>query len=84
MTPDEALNRLIEGNKRYIDDAPALGEVSRKRRLEIAKGQNPFATLVGCSDNYLVLVWVIYLSCVQREIMSTRSAWDLSNLRSAN
>lgn len=51
MTPDEALNKLIEGNKNYVADAPLIGEISRKRRLEIAKGQTPFVTLVGCSDS---------------------------------
>jgi carbonic anhydrase len=51
ITADEALARLIDGNKRFIADDPAQGDVSRSRRLEVARGQNPFAALVGCSDS---------------------------------
>lgn len=50
-TPDEALQRLKDGNARFTADERYDADLSRDRRLELAKGQNPFATLVGCSDS---------------------------------
>jgi carbonic anhydrase len=51
LTPDQALALLKEGNRRFVADQPATGPISRRRRLEIAKGQGPFAVLVSCSDS---------------------------------
>ncbi|MBS3927175.1 MAG: carbonic anhydrase [Sphingomonadales bacterium] len=51
MTPDEALERLREGNRRFVADQPAQADISTQRRLELAKGQQPFAALVGCADS---------------------------------
>ena len=50
-TPDEALQRLIDGNDSFVADRPAESDISRERRLALAEGQQPFATLVGCSDS---------------------------------
>jgi carbonic anhydrase len=51
LTADQALGLLKEGNRRFVADMPATGPISRKRRLEIAKSQAPFAVLVSCSDS---------------------------------
>jgi carbonic anhydrase len=51
MTPEEALALLQEGNERFVTDAPFRGVQGRERRIEIARGQHPFAVLVGCSDS---------------------------------
>lgn len=50
-SPEEALNRLIEGNAAFVADRPKVPDISRERRLALAQGQQPFATLVGCSDS---------------------------------
>jgi carbonic anhydrase len=50
-TADEALARLKEGNRKFVADAPHEPDISRERRLALASGQQPFATLVGCSDS---------------------------------
>jgi len=50
-TPDQALARLIEGNRRFVADQPAQPDISTRRRLELAQGQRPFAALVGCADS---------------------------------
>ena len=50
-TPDEALQRLIDGNAAFVEDRPVQPDISRERRLTLAQGQQPFATLVGCSDS---------------------------------
>jgi carbonic anhydrase len=51
MSADEALTRLIEGNIRFVADDPIPADISRERRLSVAKAQYPFATLIGCSDS---------------------------------
>ncbi len=51
LTPDQALDRLIKGNEAFLADKGAPPLLDRKRRLEIAKSQTPFAILVGCADS---------------------------------
>jgi len=51
LTPDEALAKLKEGNKRYVE-APELCEADMlKRREQVAKGQAPWATIITCADS---------------------------------
>lgn len=51
LSPAEGLLRLKEGNQRFISGAGyADGLSSEARRKELAKGQNPFAIILGCSD----------------------------------
>lgn len=50
-TADEALQRLIEGNQRFQRGEPLLDGVSRETLAELARGQHPFATILGCSDS---------------------------------
>ncbi len=51
MSPEAALKRLKEGNKRYVGDQLEHPDRSPLRREEVKAGQNPFATIVGCSDS---------------------------------
>jgi carbonic anhydrase len=51
LTPDQALNLLKEGNRKFLTESPVRSAVSRERRLEIARGQAPFAAYVTCSDS---------------------------------
>ncbi len=48
--PIEALQRLREGNARYVANESAL-DITDARRRELADGQSPFAVLLGCSDS---------------------------------
>jgi carbonic anhydrase len=48
--PDQTLSRLLEGNQRYVADRPILDE-SPRRRIEVARGQRPFAAILGCVDS---------------------------------
>ena len=48
----EALERLREGNRRFIADVRSHENLpSRARRVELAAGQAPFAAILGCSDS---------------------------------
>ena len=51
LTADQALARLKEGNRRFVADMPNPSDISRKARLGVAKGQGPFAALIGCADS---------------------------------
>jgi carbonic anhydrase len=47
---DDAVARLAEGNRRFVEDRP-LGPVPSVERVELASGQQPFAVVLGCSDS---------------------------------
>lgn len=51
LTPDQALARLKQGNANFVADKPNPSDISRKARLAVAKGQGPFAALIGCADS---------------------------------
>ena len=51
LNPEQALQLLKEGNRKYLTDSPVRAVEGRERRLEIARGQTPFAVLVSCSDS---------------------------------
>ena len=51
MTADEALARLIEGNKRFLAGQARFPTVQKEVLAELAKGQHPYATIIGCSDS---------------------------------
>lgn len=48
---DESLQKLMDGNKRYVDGKFATKDVGDSRRKEIGKGQKPFAIVLTCSDS---------------------------------
>ena len=47
---EQALQRLLEGNRRFVENKPTL-DASERRRREIATGQHPFAIILGCVDS---------------------------------
>jgi carbonic anhydrase len=51
MSADAALKNLMDGNARFASDKPIVGHPLMERVRELAKGQSPFATVLGCSDS---------------------------------
>ncbi|HSC06282.1 MAG TPA: carbonic anhydrase [Steroidobacteraceae bacterium] len=52
MAAREALERLREGNRRFVSGAPSLDTAATHvRRMEFVAGQEPFAVILGCSDS---------------------------------
>jgi carbonic anhydrase len=53
LTPDSALNRLIDGNKRFASGLRSIDSLaSSQRREQLARyGQNPYAIVLTCSDS---------------------------------
>jgi len=43
--------KLFDGNKRYVAAKMIYPDQTALRRSEIAKGQHPFAVILGCSDS---------------------------------
>ncbi|MEW6386924.1 MAG: carbonic anhydrase [Thermodesulfobacteriota bacterium] len=51
VTADQARKYLKDGNKRFVAAQFDNAKKSDVRRTEVAKGQKPFAIIVGCSDS---------------------------------
>ncbi|HQF53523.1 MAG TPA: carbonic anhydrase [Fibrobacteria bacterium] len=51
VTPDEALARLLQGNKRYVANKAFHPNASPEMRAKLANGQAPFAAILGCADS---------------------------------
>ena len=48
----QALDRLREGNRRFVDGVRSGHPLTNlARRIELADGQEPFAIILGCSDS---------------------------------
>jgi carbonic anhydrase len=48
----EALDRLREGNRRFVmNQSRAAAASHQERRLSLVSGQEPFAIVLGCSDS---------------------------------
>ena len=50
-TADEALARLIAGNERFVAGEARFPTVEKEVLADLAKGQRPYATIIGCSDS---------------------------------
>lgn len=50
VSPEEALQRLIDGNARYVANAPINTDYSVDR-VSRATSQRPFAAIISCSDS---------------------------------
>ncbi len=47
----EALERLREGNRRFVAEIKNNTSNGHARRIELTAGQEPFAIILGCSDS---------------------------------
>jgi carbonic anhydrase len=48
---DQGLQKLIEGNQRFERGQAQFHSVCKETLADLAKGQHPFATILGCSDS---------------------------------
>lgn len=48
---DEALETIMEGNKRFVNSMKKAPGRSAERRKYVATGQNPFAAILACADS---------------------------------
>ena len=50
LTAAQALHRLMEGNRAFVAGLSSDEPISRAEFLDLSRGQNPFAIVLGCSD----------------------------------
>ena len=50
-THEEALARLVAGNERFVRGEARFPTVQKEILAALAKGQRPYATVLGCSDS---------------------------------
>jgi carbonic anhydrase len=72
VNPQEALQRLLAGNERFVQGRSIHPNQTVTRLKEVAAGQSPFAVIVGCSD-----------SRVPNEIIFDQGLGDLFIVRTA-
>jgi len=72
VTPESALIRLVEGNKRFVAGNPARNTPTAQQWAELSKGQHPFAIILTCAD-----------SRVSPEIIFDQGLGDLFVIRNA-
>lgn len=72
LSPDEALQKLLEGNHRFVEHQPQYPDQSATRLQEVAQAQHPFATILTCAD-----------SRVPVEILFDQGVGDIFDIRIA-
>ncbi len=50
-TAEESLKRLKDGNARFVSGQARFSTLQADDLAELAKGQRPYATILGCSDS---------------------------------
>src|SRR4051812_49823223 len=50
-SPDQALDNLLTGNRRFVSGHPEQPRRDDVRRAEQAEGQTPYAIILGCADS---------------------------------
>ncbi|MEH2415094.1 carbonic anhydrase [Nostoc sp.] len=51
LNPDAALQKLMEGNHRFVNHQPQYPDQTALRLQEVAQAQHPFATILSCADS---------------------------------
>ncbi|MGI2902899.1 carbonic anhydrase [Tolypothrix sp. VBCCA 56010] len=51
LSADAVLQKLIEGNQRFVQHKPEYPDQSAARLQEVAQAQHPFATILSCADS---------------------------------
>jgi carbonic anhydrase len=72
LNSDEALKRLMEGNRRFVQQKSKHPDQSKARLKEVAQAQHPIAALLTCAD-----------SRVPPEILFDEGIGDLFDIRVA-
>lgn len=54
MTSEEIIQRLKDGNTRYVNDTLEHNLQDSNRRNEITSGQSPFAIILSCADSRVI------------------------------
>ena len=58
ITADQALQRLVEGNRRFLEGGARPPVLHGDLLGDLARGQRPYATILGCSDSRVPPEWI--------------------------
>ncbi len=58
LSADEALERLIAGNQRFVQGEARSSAFRGETLAELAQAQRPYATVLGCSDSRVPPEWI--------------------------
>jgi carbonic anhydrase len=58
ISAEEALQRLIEGNERFLRGEMRTSAPTVETMAQLTQGQHPFATILGCSDSRVPPEWI--------------------------
>ena len=87
VSPDEALDRLMKGNARYVEGISRRHDFKHEREA-LAGGQNPFAAILSCAIPVLLpntrstAVAAICSSAASPAISPMTTSWRAWNIRS--
>lgn len=51
LAAQQGLEKLIAGNQRFVEGRAHFPTVCKETLADLARGQHPFATILGCSDS---------------------------------
>jgi carbonic anhydrase len=51
ISAEAAFQKLVEGNERFLDGKARFPTVCKETLADLASGQHPYATILGCSDS---------------------------------
>ena len=54
LSSTEALDRLVEGNARFVKDNLQHNKQDSERRTQLSQGQHPFAIVLSCADSRVI------------------------------
>ncbi len=77
MTIKENLNKLKNGNSRYVNDFLDKKLIDSSRRKSLVDGQNPFAIILSCADSRVVPEYVFNVGL--GELFVIRVAGNIAN-----
>jgi len=77
ISPDEALAKLLEGNKRFVEGKATYPHLDAARKAESAKGQAPFAAVISCSDSRVPPEYVFDVGL--GDIFTARTAGNIAD-----
>lgn len=79
LTANEALQKLKDGNKRFMTEPDKCEADLNKVREDVAQGQSPWATILGCADSR-VAPELIFGGMTLGELFVCRNAGNMADV----
>lgn len=80
MNIEKIIERLKEGNKRFVSGTAERKLQEPEQRKELVSGQSPFAAILGCADSRVVPEFIFDVGL--GELFTVRVAGNIANVAS--